>query len=532
MKNRNDTDKLLSCYYGKPKQFVQTATKSIVVSQQFDDGSPLVLTYGVSAFEEPFGFSQERKYVEDFSESEGGFDRSENDYVKDLGDNDYIENFDDSGESTNRYETGKQDKPRPVTSKSLADDELMADIHSIMAGEKRYDETAKQVVPDPQPAISPATKNSSAESLFSDKKDEHRIFDKLAQSMRYANAYDLGSISMQNRFDEFDRGADLAETNRSEPDPYGVTYYDDDSAGSGRNTTEPLTYEKADTTDFMEDLDILSRQKTVDWTTIRDEIVAKGMAEYDAWCKTKKPDGTCKERYLEEDDLMESRILGYWNRTKDEMVDSMLGDLKDDTKKGDCSEVRFNEAKAKYSSKKVSDLTESEKTELFNLALCQFPWSSVFVSSVIHEALKVHGQEKLFTRRWAHSKYLIDAMNNRSNGKPIQAYKIDLADIEPGDIIIKNRGTSAIDEKWHQVKDGKLILDTGKISGKLTHGDIVIEVDKTNKKVKALGGNTSDKSTGVRGQTVGINEFALNSSNRINYSGEKGGHFAIIKMQS
>jgi uncharacterized protein YycO len=42
-------------------------------------------------------------------------------------------------------------------------------------------------------------------------KNEHAIFDKISQSMQYANSYDLGSIDLENRFESFDREMDKEE---------------------------------------------------------------------------------------------------------------------------------------------------------------------------------------------------------------------------------------------------------------------------------------------------------------------------------
>jgi len=47
-------------------------------------------------------------------------------------------------------------------------------------------------------------------------KDEHQIFDRIAQSMKMANAYDLGSIDIERRFDSFDEEIDDHEEGTEE----------------------------------------------------------------------------------------------------------------------------------------------------------------------------------------------------------------------------------------------------------------------------------------------------------------------------
>lgn len=98
----------------------------------------------------------------------------------------------------------------PVTA-STADDETMStqssfedDIKAILSGQKRYDETAKALASttpsddDEVPAVpsSPATPG------------QHQIFDTLAKGMAMAKSYDLGTLSLERSFDEFDRQLD------------------------------------------------------------------------------------------------------------------------------------------------------------------------------------------------------------------------------------------------------------------------------------------------------------------------------------
>ncbi len=114
-----------------------------------------------------------------------------------------------SGRTAN---SGSAGKPAMET---VGEEDFLADIKSILSGAKQYNPEAKaltdaqsggvaqlkeearkhpQPVPESQaPAAAPPLKES-----------EHAIFDRIAQSMQYANAYDLGTMPLEQRFDNFD----------------------------------------------------------------------------------------------------------------------------------------------------------------------------------------------------------------------------------------------------------------------------------------------------------------------------------------
>lgn len=281
-KNKKQLRDILRCYYGKPRAPKMTATKSIVLAQQFDDGAPVILSYPVSAFSEPFHYTEDLSFYETESE-----DMPVRDYAADFSeDDDYVESFDvDVFEHNREKPCGCQDKTaekrsalpayhtpaetpsaRPAQMQSLADDDLMADIHSILSGAKQYDEKSKQVV-----KTSSQPRQEEIKPL--EQKSEHQIFDKLAQSMRYANAYDLGAISLQNRFEAFDKQADQPATVAA--DPYAVQYYGEEEppAQKAYAPARPAAMtvpERAGVVDFVEDLDVIMRreERPADWAEL------------------------------------------------------------------------------------------------------------------------------------------------------------------------------------------------------------------------------------------------------------------------
>ncbi len=151
----------------------------------------------------------------------------------------------------------------------ISEDELLADMKSILNGEKLYDPVTKQTVsrdqlgkqnPRPQPA---ASKMQSDEPPPPEFKNEHAIFDRIAQSMQYANAYDMGTMELDNRFSDFDRLFD----------------YEEESKNKKKNVQEKKNDPdlKVGNEEFIQDLDAI-RQKAGD---IQNAVVdnAKKMAE-------------------------------------------------------------------------------------------------------------------------------------------------------------------------------------------------------------------------------------------------------------
>ena len=87
------------------------------------------------------------------------------------------------------------------------------------------------------------------------------IFDRIAQSMSYANAYDLGSVDLENRFAQFDQIADERQTRPK--------------AKKQAPTGQPPT----NTTDFLEDMrDIADRTRDAS-NRIAGSMAPSGMAQ-------------------------------------------------------------------------------------------------------------------------------------------------------------------------------------------------------------------------------------------------------------
>ena len=102
--------------------------------------------------------------------------------------------------------------PSGDSSKPMSDDDLLAEIESIVKGQSVYDPVRRKTVPKSElkdrprePELQPAPDNPRGAAPAGLGGDGQAIFDRIAQSMQYAGAYDLGSVELDNRFADFDR---------------------------------------------------------------------------------------------------------------------------------------------------------------------------------------------------------------------------------------------------------------------------------------------------------------------------------------
>ena len=152
-----------------------------------------------------------------------------------------------------------------ASAQSVQEDELAADMQAILSGAKVYDPASGRTVPRDQVGAArrprlrrrgrrrpPTSKRSSTAS---------------PQSMSYANAYDLGTVEVDNRFTDFDRFDDLAGKHR-------------DAKRARPDDGQPAVAEqKVTSKDFIEDLDALSLSADeTDDPEVRDTMAAIGRA--------------------------------------------------------------------------------------------------------------------------------------------------------------------------------------------------------------------------------------------------------------
>lgn len=141
-------------------------------------------------------------------------------------------------------ETPKREAaPEEIKAPKVSDDDIIGDLEAILKGDKVYDPHTKKTVeknglsgPQPAPNNLPAPNG-----------DGQAIFDRIAQSMSYANKFDLGTVELENRFSDFDRMAELQERaarEKKQKPQYAQSY-----------SVSPAPAVKNE--DFIEDLDAI-----------------------------------------------------------------------------------------------------------------------------------------------------------------------------------------------------------------------------------------------------------------------------------
>ena len=97
------------------------------------------------------------------------------------------------------------------------EDDFMADMKSILSGQSTFDAATKKTV-DRAPVARRAAHETSAPAMPApDTQNRQAIFDRIAQSMTYANAYNLGTMELANRFADFDKTEALEEKAKRQP---------------------------------------------------------------------------------------------------------------------------------------------------------------------------------------------------------------------------------------------------------------------------------------------------------------------------
>ena len=103
---------------------------------------------------------------------------------------------------------------------NVSDEEFAKDIGAILQGQKLYDSEKKKTVNKSENTrtgngrdIGTQVPPAKDDALAPDK-NEHKIFEKIAQSMQYANSYDLGAIALEKRFEQMDQELEKEEVDR------------------------------------------------------------------------------------------------------------------------------------------------------------------------------------------------------------------------------------------------------------------------------------------------------------------------------
>ena len=509
--------------------------------KHYDDDSPISLSYSRVHYGMPKKFYNEAKslvpktalpeamedfFVEPFDQKA---DKFEAQYHKQKEENDLSK--DQVGNYPPETETPKpiQNVAAPASDNQKQtpqkDDDFMSDLKDIIQGKKRFDADSKKMVKNaednniasqiksPQKQVQKTKNPSPEEELKNKMKNEHEIFEKISQSMKYANSYDLGAFQIADRLEVFDKEMDQ-EVNKKQstpaekkaPNPIASPK---DEPQQKISPKEAPKLEKAEpkltTADFIKDLDDIKKlekelikqeeklveQKaaTTDWCAMRTAIVQTAKdAENNDW--TNSAGVKIKEG------SMKSKIKEYF-----EVVKKFISWINPD------------------------DAADKASKDDPNWA-----WSAPFINWVMDQAgvKPEHGFE--FGLR--HLGYMIAAMRNRENGatdRPFWFYGMDEQDQAPaaiGDLLCYNRSSSTLDyqqlyDKYY--KDENLKIPASSAKGN-THCNIVVGRVTRNGKhyLQTIGGNESD--------TVMLREHIETDSNGTILNPSSHRLFGVIKL--
>jgi hypothetical protein len=137
--------------------------------------------------------------------------------------------------------------------RAASDDDFISDMQAILTRQKVYDPVTKTMVDADKLGQRASTDPRQDQGASAQLNNSQAIFDKIAQSMQYANKYDLGTVEMENRFADFDRMSDLQQ--KAEADERAKRAQARQAKAAVAGATD------VDSQDFIQDLDAIHYQR-------------------------------------------------------------------------------------------------------------------------------------------------------------------------------------------------------------------------------------------------------------------------------
>ena len=154
------------------------------------------------------------------------------------------------------------------------------------------------------------------------------------------------------------------------------------------------------------------------------------------------------------------------------------------------------------------------------------PWSAAFVSYVMRQA----GAGRAFEYAPYHAGYIVAAKRAAARQYPskFQAFPIDQAPLEPGDVVCHDRP-----ERPNGPCAGTNFENAGSKGHMVSHGEIVLEVNAERGYAITIGGNTSQEYPRIpgalAGNTVGKHKVAIDGRGFCIASQRKCPYFGVLK---
>jgi hypothetical protein len=177
-------------------------------------------------------------------------------------------------------------------SATLEEDQLAADMRAILGGQKVFDAATGEMRDRSQLAAAQSQRAREMEVIdgtaadiperpMRDAPNEQAIFDRIAQSMEYANSFDLGTVELDNRFADFDQVADARDR-----------VNDARLAGQAKiDEVRSQAPKKVGTSEFIEDLDAIREQREAEADL--HSMPASYMSSVADWTQDPDRDATC-----------------------------------------------------------------------------------------------------------------------------------------------------------------------------------------------------------------------------------------------
>ncbi len=178
-------------------------------------------------------------------------------------------------------------------------DDFAADLKAILSGQSVYDPRDKTTKPRgkvDRESASPAS-NGDGGRPSPESANQHEIFDRIAQSMEYANSFDLGTVELQKRLGDFDTFYDLKNKAKNK----GMTKATTKAMSAASAPAPAASVPKAGSADFIRDLDAIRSQHS-------DAQRATGLSEAASVSQYSRPMFDTGEHVLIAADLYEDRL--------------------------------------------------------------------------------------------------------------------------------------------------------------------------------------------------------------------------------
>jgi len=154
----------------------------------------------------------------------------------------------------------------------VTDDDFIADMQAVLTAQKVFDPLSKVTIEKDPLGRSQSTSNQNDGNDFPapESKNSHDIFDRITQGMQYANAYELGTVGLENRFAGFSKISDLQQK------PAQEKKAKNDKTPLGKASSGSIV----DSADFTQDLEEIEKQKN---TVNVDPQIATSSTFNDKW---------------------------------------------------------------------------------------------------------------------------------------------------------------------------------------------------------------------------------------------------------